>query len=48
MGGLFHFGQPEATRDDRSGTCTRGLRICNGERVTLTNSASSPRVCLCP
>src|SRR6185436_4908625 len=46
MGEPFHFGRLEATRDDRSGTCTRGLRTCNAERVTLTNSDSSPRVCL--
>jgi hypothetical protein len=39
---------PKQLGMNRSGTCTRGLRTCNGERVTLTNSASSPRVCLCP
>ncbi|HEY0711286.1 MAG TPA: hypothetical protein VGF45_01335, partial [Polyangia bacterium] len=27
-----------------SGTCTRGLRICNAEHLMLTNLASSPRV----
>jgi hypothetical protein len=49
MGVPFRFlGDPGKAEIMRGGTCTRGLRICNAERVTLTNSASSPRVCLCP
>src|SRR6266511_5561054 len=48
MGRQVAFLLPALVAGRGRGTCTRGLRICNGEHSMLSNSAPSPRVCLGP